>query len=70
VVDGDGVEAGGLDTGRGSRDPQRAEPHPDVPVFHIKPLIWSKESSGPARIDGCGVVLEQRKATGSDGGSD
>ena len=30
VFDGGGVKAGGLDADRGGRDPQRAEPHPDV----------------------------------------
>jgi hypothetical protein len=43
--------------------PKAAPPRQE---FHIKPLIWSKESSGPAWVDGLGAVLEQRIALGSD----
>jgi hypothetical protein len=38
--------------------------------IHIKPLTWSKESRGPARVVGFALGLEQRIVLGSDGGSD
>ena len=37
VFDEVGVKAGGLDVDLDGRDPQRAEPHPGVLKFHIKP---------------------------------
>ena len=39
VLDRDGGKAGCLVVVRGGREPQRAEPHPDVLVIRVKHLV-------------------------------
>lgn len=69
VAAASGAKATSLDTGPIDHAPWRMTA-PAALSTHIKPLIWSNPSSGPARVEGCGVLLEQRRALDRDGGSD